>query len=83
MVRPFIVTSWRCNDTDRWVASFDQFNGRDMFDIRRWRRGDDGKMTPGGCGIFLSVKHLPRLAAAVTEALEEARRQGLVERVLE
>jgi hypothetical protein len=35
-------------------------------------------MTPGKSGINLSLKHLPRLAAAVNDALSKAREDGLI-----
>jgi hypothetical protein len=35
-------------------------------------------MAPGKSGINLNLKHLPRLAAAINDALPKARQQGLL-----
>jgi ribonucleoside-diphosphate reductase alpha chain len=53
-----------------------QFQGRSIFDLRTWYTAD-GRLKPGK-GFAAEVRHLPRLAAAITKAEAKARELGLI-----
>lgn len=74
------IAEWPRNSRETLRVRLDQFNGRDIIDVRSWYEAKDCELKPGRAGICLAVSHLPRLVAALTEALEEAERRGLIER---
>ncbi len=79
MAEPVIIAEWPRNSRETLRVRLDQFNGRDIIDVRSWYEANDGGLKPGRGGICLSVAHLPRLAAAMADALLEAKRLGLIE----
>ncbi|MBB1498475.1 transcriptional coactivator p15/PC4 family protein [Paracoccus sp. MC1862] len=56
----------------------DEFNGRQIFNVRVFYEAEDGSVRPGKAGIAFSITKLPEFAEAVQKALTEAQRQGLV-----
>jgi len=72
------VDEWQRNgrgQTNR--VSFRTYGGHQLFDVRIWWVGDDGTTLHPGKGFSCRVKDLPRLAAAITKSLEQARALGL------
>jgi hypothetical protein len=57
-------------------VQLDQFRGHNMVQVRNFYAAGDGTWKPGKGGIAMTVRHLPRLAAAINEALAEAQRAG-------
>ncbi len=80
---PVVIAEWwknRGGDSVRLTLT--AFKGRNVLDLRTWYTAD-GKLMPGK-GFTAEVRHLPRLAAAVTKAEAAARQRGLiVEKVTE
>ena len=54
-----------------------EFQGKDLFAVRVWTRDDPPRPTPKG--LTASVKMLPAVIAALTEAEATARREGLLD----
>lgn len=74
---PIVVASWPRNSRETVRVRLDHYQGNNTIDCRSWYPGNDGELKPGK-GLTLSVKHLPKLVAALTKALEAARSHGLV-----
>ena len=75
---PCIVASWPRNIRETVCVKLDQYRGRNTIDVRTWYPGDDGELKPGK-GLTLSVSHLPKLAAALADALAKAKALGLIQ----
>lgn len=73
---PTIIAEWEINRRESLRVELHEFKGTMIIGIRKWFTTTVGGLAPGKDGINLSLKHLPRLAAAVTQALEIARAQG-------
>jgi Transcriptional Coactivator p15 (PC4) len=74
---PVTVAEWwknRRGESIRLVLN--EFEGRDIFDLRTWYTAD-GKLKPGK-GFAAEVRHLPRLAAEIVKAEAKARALGLI-----
>jgi hypothetical protein len=74
---PVTVAEWwknRRGESIRLVLN--EFQGRDIFDLRTWYTAD-GKLKPGK-GFAAEVRHLPRLAAEMAKAEAKARTLGLI-----
>jgi hypothetical protein len=75
---PVTVAEWwknRRGESIRLVLN--EFQGRDIFDLRTWYTAD-GKLKPGK-GFAAEVRHLPRLAAEMVKAAAKARELGLID----
>jgi hypothetical protein len=70
---------FRLNAREVIRAEVSEFNGRQIFNIRRWFRADDGSMRPTAKGLACAVRHLPSLATLVEGALAQARAAGLLD----
>jgi hypothetical protein len=75
---PVTVAQWSRNAKDTVMIRIDQFNGTTVIDIRSWRKSTDGELRPGRSGITMSVRHIPALASALTNAETTARQLGLL-----
>ena len=75
--KPLIIAEWPRNNRETIRVSIDQFNGRDVVDVRSWYTDKSGELKPGRSGICLSVAHLPELADALNKALAAAHESGL------
>lgn len=69
---PTIVAQWELNRRESVRIELHQFKGHPLIGIRKWFAAEDGTLRPGKDGINLNVKHLPKLAAAISEALSLA-----------
>jgi hypothetical protein len=76
--QPVIVAQWELNSRESVRVELHEFKGTQLIGIRKWFAGANGAMAPGKSGINLNLKHLPRLAAAVNDALSKAREDGLI-----
>jgi hypothetical protein len=75
---PVIIAQWRRNARDTVMVRIDQFNGTAVIDIRAWWTSPTGELRAGRSGITMSVRHLPSLARALTDAEGTARELGLL-----
>jgi hypothetical protein len=76
--QPVIIAQWELNSRESLRVELHEYNGTQLIGIRKWFAGANGVLMPGKSGINLGLKHLPRLAAAVNEALSKARADGLI-----
>jgi hypothetical protein len=75
---PVIIAQWVLNSRESLRVELHEFKGTQLIGIRKWFAGANGAMAPGKSGINLNLKHLPRLAAAVNDALSKAQKEGLI-----
>ena len=75
---PVIVAEIPKNQAEAFRVTLNSFKGSTVIDIRTFFRNGD-ELKPTRSGLSTSVRHLPALAAAMTEALARARSMGLVE----
>jgi Transcriptional Coactivator p15 (PC4) len=79
LAEPVIIDKWWRNRAgDAVYVRLSSFEGHNLIDVRSWRADREGISQPGK-GIALSVKHLPRLYAAIGKAMAEARARGLID----
>jgi hypothetical protein len=79
MVAPLVIAEWPINNRrEKARVSIEHFNGAWLINVRKWYEADDGAMHPGKQGIALSIKHLPQLAEAITNALAAASERELI-----
>jgi len=76
--QPVIIAQWELNSRESLRVELHEYRGTQLIGIRKWFAGANGAMAPGKSGINLSLKHLPRLAEAVNEALSKALEDGLI-----
>jgi transcriptional coactivator p15 (PC4) len=76
MSEPVVIAQWELNSRESVRVELHEFKGTQLIGIRKWFAGANGAMAPGKSGINLNLKHLPRLAAAVNDALSKAREGG-------
>ena len=78
MSEPVIIAQWELNSRKSLRVELHEYRGTPLIGIRKWFAASGDAMAPGKHGINLSLKHLPRLAAAVNDALSKARADGLI-----
>jgi hypothetical protein len=76
---PIIASKFSKNSREEVQVALSDYHGKTIVNVRVWFRGDDNEMRPGKSGLAMSVKHLPALAKALADALDQAREMGLVE----
>jgi hypothetical protein len=77
---PLIVAEWLINRRDDSLrVSLENYQTSRLVNIRKWYVDDNGQKRPTKRGIALSLAQLPRLAAALNEALRIATELGLIE----
>jgi hypothetical protein len=76
--QPIVIAEWALNSRESLRVELHEYRGTQLIGIRKWFAGANGAMTPGKSGINLNLKHLPRLAAAVNDALSKAQEDGLI-----
>ena len=75
-----VVAAWPINSRGETARiSLQRYDSAWRIGCRKWYVDDDSKLYPIRQGISLRVEHLPRLAAALAEALSAARERGLIE----
>ncbi len=75
---PCIIAEWQRNNRETVRLTLDEYQGRKTIALRCWYDAGDGAMRPGKDGLTLGIAHLQRLAASFAEAVQEAKRQGLI-----
>jgi hypothetical protein len=78
-----IVDEWPLNSRERLRVTLEPFRGVWLFNLRKWFEADDGGLRPSKRGIAVSLKHLPQLAEAMSQAVSMARDHGLIEAAAE
>jgi Transcriptional Coactivator p15 (PC4) len=73
-----VVAEWRRNSRETLRVSLDRYNDAYTVDCRSWFKANDGALKPTRSGLTVSVRHLPTLAKALADALEQARGLGLI-----
>jgi hypothetical protein len=74
---PITIAQWWRNSRGEAVrVRLSTWEGHNLIDVRTWVT-DDGKLVPGK-GFVASVRHLPRLAAALVKAVAKATEPGLI-----
>jgi hypothetical protein len=61
------------------VVSLSTYEGRNLVDVRQHFHNEKGQMRPTSKGVAMVVLRLPDLAKAVTKALAEAKKLGLLD----
>jgi hypothetical protein len=75
---PIVIAQWWRNRRGEAVrVQLSTWEGHNLIDIRTWHSSTEGKLLPGK-GFAASVRHLPRLAAALTKAVTKATELGLI-----
>jgi hypothetical protein len=73
-----IIAEWSINSRETARVSIELYKGAWLINFRKWYEAEDGELRPTRHGVALGVRHLPRLADAINQALSIARERGLV-----
>jgi len=73
-----IIAEWPINKRETARVSIELYKGAWLINFRKWYEAEDGELRPTRHGVALGVRHLPRLADAINQALSIARERGLV-----
>jgi hypothetical protein len=73
-----LIAAWAKNDREEIRVHLDRYKDTDTVDLRTWWRDGNDELRPGRSGLTLAVRHVPKLAEALTKALEEAEHRGLL-----
>jgi Transcriptional Coactivator p15 (PC4) len=73
-----IVSEWPLNKREIARVTLGLYKGVWLVNCRKWFEADNRELQPGRYGVAFSIKHLPRLAAAITEVLSITRERGLL-----
>lgn len=76
---PVIIAEWPRNKREVIRVSLDEYQGRKTIDCRCWWHDDHGELKPGRSGLTLALKHLPKLAQSLANALAQANALGFDE----
>jgi Transcriptional Coactivator p15 (PC4) len=76
---PHTVAEWQKNSREAFRVSLPEYKGKALVDCRVFYLADDDTMRPSPKGISAALIHLPALAKGIADALDFARRAGLVE----
>ena len=79
---PIVIAEWPRNNRELVRISLDHFNNSCFtIDVRSRWRDSDGSFKPSSRGLTLAVKHIPKLASGLCDALQRAETLGLIEPV--
>ena len=78
MSEPTIIAQWELNRRETLWVELHEFRGTKLLGIRKWFTADNGELAPGKSGINVNLKHLPKLAEAINDALVRANAEGLI-----
>ena len=79
MLGEIIVAEWQKNSREVMRVRIDKYQGQHVIDLRAWYGDKAGNLRPGRGGLTVSVRHLPQLAKALSDALNEATALGILE----
>lgn len=74
-----IIAEWPLNRRESFRVTLSEYKDQPVIDARVWYADGAGHVKPGKRGCTLGVRQLPKLADAMSKALNEARARGLVE----
>jgi hypothetical protein len=74
---PIVITEWERNSREIVRVALDQYNGAFTINVRVWYRDGD-EFKPGRSGLTLALKHLPKLASGLANALSRAEAMGMI-----
>jgi hypothetical protein len=75
---PILIAEWPLNNRGETVrVSIEIYKGTWLISLRKWFKIDEGQMRPGK-GLAVGAKNLPRLVAAMEQALATARERALI-----
>ena len=77
---PIIIAEWQKNSREVLRVRLDEFKGQPVICCRAWYSGADGNMKPGRGGLTVSIRHLPQILIAMSDAYKIALQSGLLER---
>ena len=80
MSREIIIAEWPKNSREVLRVKLDEFKGQPVICCRAWYQGADGAMKPGRGGLTVSIRHLPAILIAMSDAYKIALESGLLER---
>jgi Transcriptional Coactivator p15 (PC4) len=73
-----MVAEWAVNQREIVRVSIEQYKDTWLVNCRKWFESENGELRPSRRGIALSVRNLPRLAAAFANAVSIGRERGLI-----
>ena len=77
---PIIVSDFWANRGGESVrVQLREFEGRPLVDVRKHFTNGQGKLQATKKGLALAITRLPELAAAINQALAQARTLGLID----
>ncbi len=80
LAEPVVIAHfWKNRRREAIRVALENYNGRNLVDVRQCYLGPDGKLQLSKKGIALCVRQLPELAAALNTAVERARELGLLD----
>jgi hypothetical protein len=77
-VEPILIAEWPLSRGEVARVAIRSFKSTWLIDLRKWFEAGDGQLRAGPKGISLSLKHLRRINAAMSDAIEVARSRGLL-----
>ena len=75
-----VIAEWQKNSRETLRVAIDEFKGQPVICCRAWYQGADGNMKPGRGGLTVSIRHLPAILIAMSDAYKIALDTGLLER---
>ena len=75
---PVIIAEWQKNSRETLRVQISEYKGQQLIDCRSWYADTNGNLKAGRGGLTISVRHLPQLAKALSDALNAATAQGLL-----
>ena len=75
-----VIAEWQKNSRETLRVKLDEFKGQPVICCRAWYQGADGTLKPGRGGLTVSIRHLPALLIAMSDAYKIALDTGLLER---
>ena len=80
MTSETIIAEWQKNSRELLRVRLDEYQGQRVICCRAWYKGADGNMKPGRGGLTVSIRHLPAILIAMSDAYKVALDSGLLER---
>ena len=75
---PVVVSEWWKNRSGESIrVRLSTYEGRNLIDVRTFYTAQDGVLRPSK-GFCAEIKHLPKLAKALADAGDKARKLGLL-----
>ena len=75
-----IIAEWPKNSREVLRVKLDEFKGYPIICCRSWYQGANGIMKPARGGLTVSIRHLPQILIAMSDAYKVALESGLLAR---